>query len=262
MPGDGLPVGKRAERDGLMDGDRKNQQCAEKIVPGGHGEGVVVPCYALAENDVESERERAAKGDEIAEECGRVAGDSTGSGGENGYAGEGDRHAEGFGPREFFEAEKDGEDEGVDGSHAEDDGRVGDAGIAQADGEAHLIERNTEAAEIREREEVARCAFSLVGVEVDGEGGEACGYGIDEEHEGGGCDYAEGSKSEGLEIAEGVFDGEVVDAPDEHDEGDAGDEDGVGGAAAVGGGYAHGSGERMDMDWIIRGWRWRKENGK
>ena len=64
---------------------------------------------------------------------------SPGGGGEDGNAGEGYGHAEGFAPGEFFEAEEDGEDKGVDGAHAEDDGRVGDAGVTKTYREAHLI---------------------------------------------------------------------------------------------------------------------------
>ena len=70
LPGDGLPVGARAEGDGLVDGDGENDDGAEEIVPGGHGEGVVVPCYAFAEDDVEGEGDRATEGDEVAHECG------------------------------------------------------------------------------------------------------------------------------------------------------------------------------------------------
>jgi hypothetical protein len=36
-PRDGLPVGERAEGEGAVDGDGKNQEATEEIVPGGHG---------------------------------------------------------------------------------------------------------------------------------------------------------------------------------------------------------------------------------
>src|SRR5260221_14567721 len=55
-PWDGLPVGERAEGGGAGDGDGKNEEAAEEGVPGGHGEGVVLPCYALAEDNIEGER--------------------------------------------------------------------------------------------------------------------------------------------------------------------------------------------------------------
>jgi hypothetical protein len=86
--------------------------------------------------------------------------------------------------------------------------------------------------------------------EVGGEGWEARGDWIDDEHEGGGGDYAEGGEGKRLEGAESEFYGEIVDGPDGHDEGDAGDEDGARGAVAVGGIYAHGS---EDIFLIIRG---------
>src|SRR5262249_42911811 len=83
LPGDGQPVGERTERGGLAGGDRDNDQGAEQIVPGGHGEGVVVPRYALAEDGIKSKGERAAEGDGIAKKRGRVARDAAGSGGKN-----------------------------------------------------------------------------------------------------------------------------------------------------------------------------------
>jgi hypothetical protein len=57
---------------------------------------LILPCYALAEDDVEGEGDRAAEGDEVADECGRVPGDTAGAGGEDGYADERDGHAEGL----------------------------------------------------------------------------------------------------------------------------------------------------------------------
>ena len=92
----------------------------------------------------------------------------------------------------------------------------------------------------------------LVCFEVGGESWEARGDWIDDEHEGGGSDYAERGEGERLERAESEFDGEVIDGPDGHDEGDAGDEDGAGGAVAVGGFYVHGSEGRADTQFIIR----------
>ena len=174
-----------------------------------------------------------------------MARDAAGSRGEDGHAGKRDGHAEGLAPGELFEAEKYGEDEGVDGPHAEDDGRVGYAGVTQADREAHLIQRHTKEPEIRECEKIVRGALLFMGEEVGAEGGEARGNVVEKQHESSGGDYAEGSEREGLQVAESVFDGEVVGAPDEHDEGDGEVQDGVGGAMAVGGSYAHGSG------WVV-----------
>ena len=93
----------------------------------------------------------------------------------------------------------------------------------------------------------------FVGFEVGGKCWKTRGDGIDEEHKGGGGDDAEGGHGEGREEAEGVFGGEVIDAPDEHDEGDAGVEDGIRRTVAVGGGYAHGSGRGEGILGIIRG---------
>ena len=96
----------------------------------------------------------------------------------------------------------------------------------------------------------------FVGFEVGRKGGKARGDGIKKEHECGGGDDAEGGHGERREETEGVFGGEVVDAPDEHDEGDARVEDGIGGTVAVGRSYAHGSG---DVGGILESIRGRKE---
>ena len=78
--------------------------------------------------------------------------------------------------------------------------------------------------------------------EIGGEGREARGDRVDGKHEDGGGDYAERGQGDRLEIAQGEFDGEIVDGPDGHDDGDAGDEDGIGGTVAVGRFYVHGRG--------------------
>jgi hypothetical protein len=57
-----------------------------------------------------------------------------------------------------FEAKQSGEDKGVDGAHADDDG-VGDRGVAKTDGEAHLVEGDTEEAEIEKRPKVTLGLF-------------------------------------------------------------------------------------------------------
>ncbi len=46
--------------------------------------------------------------------------------------------------------EENSEDEGVDGAHADDDRGVGDGGVAKTDGEANLVDGDTEEAEVEE----------------------------------------------------------------------------------------------------------------
>ncbi len=94
-PGDGEPARERAEGDGAMDGDGKNEKRAEEKIVGGHGEGVVAGGDALAEYGVESEAQRADESDEIAEECGGMLGGVFESGEED-DAEERDGHAKGF----------------------------------------------------------------------------------------------------------------------------------------------------------------------
>ena len=84
-----------------------------------------------------------------------MAGES-GGGGEDGYAGEGDEHAGGFAPGRFFDAKKNGEREGVDGRHADDDGGVSDVGVAQTERETELVDGDAEEAEVEEGPEVVK----------------------------------------------------------------------------------------------------------
>lgn len=132
-------MGARASEHGAMDGDGENKKRAEEEIVGGHAEGVVVPCDAFAQHGVEGKAQRTDKGDEIARECRRVLRGHAG-GGEKYDAEKRDGHADDFAERGGFEAKEDGENQGVNGAHTDDDGGVCDGGEAQADGEADLFD--------------------------------------------------------------------------------------------------------------------------
>jgi len=76
LPMDGAPVVERAENEGAIDGDGKDEERSNDEIPCGHSEGVVAGGDAFAENDVGGETERTGQGDEIAGKCGRAAVDA------------------------------------------------------------------------------------------------------------------------------------------------------------------------------------------
>ena len=149
LPGDGEPVGEGTNGDGAEDGDGEEDESPEDEIPGGHGERVVLCGDALTENDVHGEAKGTDEREGVTEERGGMAGDA-GTGGEDDDAGESDEHTEGFAYGGLFETEENGEDEGVDGAHADDDGGVSDVGVTQAEAEEELVEGDTEEAEIGE----------------------------------------------------------------------------------------------------------------
>ena len=149
LPRDGAPVGERAECHGAVDGDGEKEESTKDEIPSGHGERVVVSGDALAENDVHGKGERADERENITEKRGGMAGD-TGASGEDDDAGESNEHAEGFADGGTFETEEDGKDEGVDGTYADDDGRVRDVCVAEGEAEEELVERDTKESDVGE----------------------------------------------------------------------------------------------------------------
>ena len=164
---------------------------------------------------------------------------------------ESDEHAQDFAECGLFEAKRDSEREGVDRAEAEDDGRVGDVGVAEADGEADLIDGDDEESEIGEGPEIARGDsppfYRLEGGKAAAERGEA-------DHENGSEHDAEGGQGERRKRTKSGFDGEEVERPNSHEENDGSDEDGARRRWTGGGVYAHGR-EPENIWWIVYGTR-------
>jgi len=249
-PRNGAPIFERPESDSALNGDGKNEKRAEDEIVSGHGEGVVTGGNAFAECGIEREAERAGKGDGVAEKRGRTVRD-IGASGHQGDSTESDGHAEHFAQRGFFESEKNGENEGVDWAHANDDGGMADRRVAQADGEADLIDGDDEESEIGEGPEIARGDsppfYRLEGGKAAAERGEA-------DHENGSEHDAEGGQGERRKRTKSGFDGEEVERPNSHEENDGSDEDGARRRWTGGGVYAHGR-EPENIWWIVYGTR-------
>jgi len=98
-----------------------------------------------------------------------------------------------------------GENEGVDWAHANDDGGMADRRVAQADGEAELVDGDADEGEIEEVPVVVESAFLFVSGERFGKHGHTAADGIEEEDENAGEDETEGSKGESGHVAESDF---------------------------------------------------------
>ena len=243
LPRDVAEISGKAKGVSLLDRDGKDEERTEDEIPEGHGEGVVLASDAFAEDDIGGKADGTAHGDGIAEKRGGMMAHA-GAGGEDGDAGEGDGHAGGFAPGELFETKENGEGERVDGREADDDGGVGDAGVAEAEGETELIDADAEEAEVGEDPVIMKkwpfglaqakrvtsgewrdnrrcfCGGMGQGGRAFAEDGEAGAERGDEDHEEARGNNAEGSEGERGEIADTDFDDEKIEGPDGNDEGD------------------------------------------
>ena len=139
-----------------------------------------------------------------------------------------------------FEAKQNGENQCVDGAHADDDGRMRHGGVAQSDGEADLIDGDSEKAEIDEGPEIFEAPSLLAGAGGFGKNGKTAAKGEEEDEEDGGEDDAERGEGEWRPITERDFASDEVDGPDGQKDGDGRVDGGAAGRGAVGRVYAHG----------------------
>jgi recombinational DNA repair protein RecT len=84
-----------------------------------------------------------------------------------------DGHANGFPPRGDFQPQQYREDQRVDGPHADDDGRMADRSVVQANRETHLIHSDAKEAQVKEDPEIAQRKPFAAGLSRFGKCGQA-----------------------------------------------------------------------------------------
>jgi len=160
-------------------------------------------------------------------------------------------HANGFTPREEFEAKEDGQSERIDGGHTHDDGGVGNVGVAETEGEEELVNGDTEEAEVGEGPEIVKRDSRFVS--CGREKRQACTERGEDDHEETGGDDAERAEGESRKMAKSNFDDEEIDGPNGHEERDRKCDRGAGGRASIGRSYKHRNWEWSNAS-IIRVW--------
>jgi len=168
-----------------------------------------------------------------------------GTGCQNDYSGQRNRHSAGFAPSGLFEAKEHGKYQRIDRAQPHDNGRVGDVGVMQAGGEANLVHGEAEKTEVGEGPVIAPGKRWMRGTGFFLEYRQAAKKRHEQNHESGPGNDAQRAEDERRDVTQRDFSNDEIDGPDHHQRADGeGDDSSAWGEPAVVV-YAHGDGGKL-----------------